>query len=125
MVEGAYIQASAGVRRRKVKHDANGNLLNHSPDTYKIPAFGDMPEDFRVQLPQGYPNPVPSDVAKAEAEPPFMLAFATGLAIKDAVSSVGHHRQNRNSAYRRPTRLSCFPLKTSAGRAVSRIDGEA
>lgn len=92
-VEGAYIQGLGWCTTEEVKHDANGNLLNHSPDTYKIPAFGDMPEDFRVQLLQGYPNPRAIRRSKAVAEPPFMLAFATWLAIKDAVSSVGHHRQ--------------------------------
>ena len=30
--------------------DVEGRLLTHSPDTYKIPALGDTPEDFRVAL---------------------------------------------------------------------------
>jgi xanthine dehydrogenase large subunit len=66
-------------------------LLNHSPDTYKIPSVQDIPADFRTELLQNAPNPNAIRKSKAVAEPPFMLAFATWLAIKDAISSVANH----------------------------------
>ena len=41
---------------------------------------------------QNVPNPKAIRKSKAVAEPPFMLAFSTWLAIKDAISSVGDHK---------------------------------
>lgn len=91
-VEGGFIQGLGWCTTEEVKRDERGRLLNYSPDTYKIPSIGDMPEDFRVHLLQGYPNPKAIRRSKAVAEPPFMLAFATWLAIKDAISAIADHR---------------------------------
>jgi len=91
-VEGGFIQGLGWVTTEEVKWDKKGNLLNHSPDTYKIPSVRDIPEDFRVNLLQNVPNPKAIRKSKAVAEPPFMLAFSTWLAIKDAISSVGDHK---------------------------------
>jgi len=90
-VEGGFIQGLGWVTTEEVKWDSKGNLLNHSPDTYKIPSVQDIPQDFRVKLLQGVPNPKAIRKSKAVAEPPFMLAFSTWLAIKDAISAVGNH----------------------------------
>jgi xanthine dehydrogenase molybdopterin binding subunit len=90
-VEGGFIQGLGWVTTEEVKWDAKGNLLNHSPDTYKIPSIHDIPEDFRVKLLTGVPNPKAIRKSKAVAEPPLMLAFSTWLAIKDAISSVAEH----------------------------------
>lgn len=91
-VEGAYIQGLGWVTTEECKWDAKGNLLNHSPDTYKIPNVQDMPRDFRTALLQGAPNPNTIRRSKAVAEPPFILAFSAWLAIKQAISAVGGHR---------------------------------
>ncbi|REJ82897.1 MAG: xanthine dehydrogenase molybdopterin binding subunit [Bacteroidetes bacterium] len=91
-IEGGFIQGLGWVTTEEVKHDKAGNLLNHSPDTYKIPAVTDMPEDFRVSLLKNVPNPNAIRKSKAVAEPPFMLAMSTWLAIKDAISSVADHK---------------------------------
>ena len=90
-VEGGFIQGVGWCTTEEVKWDDNGNLLNHSPDTYKIPSVQDIPEDFRVKLLQNVPNPRAVRKSKAVAEPPLMLAFSVWLAIKDAVSAVGNH----------------------------------
>ncbi len=90
-VEGGYIQGVGWCTTEEVKWNANGHLLNHSPDTYKIPSVQDIPADFRTHLLQSAPNPRAIRKSKAVAEPPLMLAFATWLAIKDAVSAVGNH----------------------------------
>jgi xanthine dehydrogenase large subunit len=67
-------------------------LMTHSPDTYKIPTVQDIPKDFRTALLQGVPHPLTIRRSKAVAEPPFMLALSTWLAIKDAISAVGNHQ---------------------------------
>lgn len=90
-VEGGYIQGNGWVTTEEIKWDAKGNLMTHSPDTYKIPTVQDIPKDFRVQLLQNVPNTNTIRNSKAVAEPPFMLALSTWLAIKDAISAVAHH----------------------------------
>lgn len=91
-VEGAYIQGLGWCTTEELKWNDKGHLLNHSPDTYKIPSVQDIPEDFRVELMQGIPNPRAIRKSKAVGEPPFMLSFATWLAIKDAISAVANHQ---------------------------------
>ncbi len=91
-IEGAYIQGLGWCTTEEVKWNDKGHLLNHSPDTYKIPSIQDIPNDFRVALAQGVANPNAIRKSKAVGEPPFMLAFATWLAIKDAVSAVASHQ---------------------------------
>ncbi len=91
-VEGGYIQGVGWCTTEEVKWNDKGHLLNHSPDTYKIPSVQDIPIDFRTHLLQSAPNPNAIRKSKAVAEPPLMLAFATWLAIKDAVSSVANHQ---------------------------------
>ncbi len=90
-IEGAYIQGLGWMTTEECKWDDKGNLLNHSPDTYKIPNVQDIPADFRTNLLQGVPNYNTIRRSKAVGEPPLMLAFSAWLAIKDAISAVGQH----------------------------------
>ncbi|HTY58135.1 MAG TPA: xanthine dehydrogenase molybdopterin binding subunit [Bacteroidota bacterium] len=90
-VEGGYVQGLGWCTTEEILWDEKGRLLTHSPDTYKIPAVRDIPEDFRVALLEGYANPNAIHGSKAVAEPPLMLALSAWLAIKDAVSAVGNH----------------------------------
>ena len=88
-VEGGFIQGVGWCTTEEIKWDDKGNLLTHSPDTYKIPTVRDIPKDFRVKLLEGVPNPVGTiHRSKAIGEPPFMLALSVWLAIKDAIASV-------------------------------------
>jgi xanthine dehydrogenase large subunit len=62
-------------------------LSTHAPSTYKIPATGDIPEHFKVDL---WPEPNREDNvfgSKAVGEPPFMLAISVLEALKDAVAA--------------------------------------
>lgn len=90
-IEGGYIQGVGWCSTEEIKWDDKGNLLTHSPDTYKIPSVQDIPKDFRVELLKGVPNPNAIRKSKAVAEPPLMLALSTWLAIKDAISAVANH----------------------------------
>ena len=92
-IEGGYIQGMGWCTTEELKWDDKGNLLNHSPDTYKIPNIQDIPKDFRVAVLKGYPNAEKTiRRSKAVAEPPLMLAFSCWLAIKDAISAVHEHQ---------------------------------
>ncbi len=90
-VTGGFIQGVGWCTTETVRWDKTGRLLNHSPDTYKIPGIGDIPEIFHVDLLKDAPNPIAIKKSKAVGEPPFMLAFSVWLAIKDAISAVGDH----------------------------------
>ena len=91
-IEGGYMQGVGWCTTEECKWDEKGNLLNHSPDTYKIPSIQDMPEIFNTELLQGVPNPNTIRKSKAVGEPPLMLALSCWLAIKDAISAVGNHQ---------------------------------
>ncbi|MCX6136205.1 MAG: xanthine dehydrogenase molybdopterin binding subunit [Ignavibacteriales bacterium] len=90
-IEGGYVQGLGWCTTEEIRWDAKGNLMTHSPDTYKIPGVRDIPMDFRVQLLKEVPNPETIRNSKAVGEPPFMLALSAWLAIKDAVSAVRNH----------------------------------
>lgn len=91
-IEGGFIQGVGWCTTEEIKWDDKGRLLSHSPDTYKIPTAGDIPEVFNVELLRDYPNTGTIRKSKAVGEPPFMLAFSVWLAIKDAISAAGDHR---------------------------------
>jgi xanthine dehydrogenase large subunit len=91
-ITGGFIQGVGWCTTEELRYDDKGNLLTHSPDTYKIPTIQDIPEDFRVELLDGFPNFNTIRKSKAIGEPPFMLSFSVWLAIKDAISAIGHHR---------------------------------
>ena len=90
-VEGAFIQGVGWCTTEVIKWNDKGHMLNHSPDTYKIPSVQDIPKDFRVKLLKDAPNPNTIKQSKAVGEPPFMLAFSVWLAIKDALAAIAEH----------------------------------
>jgi xanthine dehydrogenase large subunit len=90
-IEGGYVQGVGWCTTEEIKWDNAGNLLTHSPDTYKIPTATDIPADFRVKLLEDATNPNAIHGSKTVAEPPFMLSLSAWLAIKDAVSAVANH----------------------------------
>ncbi|MBL8954950.1 MAG: xanthine dehydrogenase molybdopterin binding subunit [Myxococcaceae bacterium] len=88
-VEGGFIQGVGWLTCEEVLFDDKGYLLTHSPDTYKIPAFGDAPADFRVSLLEGAPQPDVIHGSKAVGEPPLMLALSVVAALRHAVAAFG------------------------------------
>ena len=92
-IQGGFIQGLGWCTTEECKWDLNGQLLNHSPDTYKIPAISDIPEDFRIELVNNRPNPNAIRKSKAVGEPPLMLATSVWLAIKDAISATADHKK--------------------------------
>jgi xanthine dehydrogenase molybdopterin binding subunit len=89
-VEGGFVQGLGWLTAEELVWNREGKLLTHSPDTYKIPAVGDVPRDFRVRLLEDAPNPKKTiHRSKAVGEPPFMLAISVREAIRDAVAAFG------------------------------------
>lgn len=88
-IEGGLVQGLGWLTREELVFDLQGHLKTHSPDTYKVPALGDVPEDFRVKLLDHAAQPGVIKGSKAVGEPPFMLAIGVITALRHAVSSFG------------------------------------
>jgi xanthine dehydrogenase large subunit len=88
-VEGAYVQGLGWLTCEEVLYGDDGRLLTPGPSTYKIPAIGDVPRDFRVELLQRAPQPGVVHGSKAVGEPPFMLAISAVTALRHAIQATG------------------------------------
>ncbi|WP_431095487.1 xanthine dehydrogenase molybdopterin binding subunit [Polaromonas aquatica] len=86
-IEGGFIQGMGWLTTEQLVWNDKGLLTTHAPSTYKIPATGDVPEHFKVDL---WPEPNREDNvfgSKAVGEPPLMLAISVYEALRDAVAS--------------------------------------
>ncbi len=88
-VEGGFVQGMGWLTTEELLWDEQGRLLTHSPDTYKLPAVGDMPQVFNVTLLKNATQKSVVYGSKAVGEPPFMLAISVREAIRDAVAAFG------------------------------------
>lgn len=88
-VEGGFVQGMGWLTTEELLWDEQGRLLTHSPDTYKLPAAGDMPPVFNVTLLEKAAQKGVVYGSKAVGEPPFMLAISVREAIRDAVAAFG------------------------------------
>jgi len=87
-IEGGFVQGMGWLTTEQLVWNDKGYLSTHAPSTYKIPATGDIPEHFRVDL---WPEPNREDNvfgSKAVGEPPFMLAISVYEALRAAVAAV-------------------------------------
>jgi len=93
-IEGGFVQGAGWLTHEELCWDDDGRLLTDGPATYKIPAIGDMPKDFRVELLSDSPNDAATVFhSKAVGEPPLMLAMSVFAAIRDAIASVDNHQR--------------------------------
>ena len=88
-IEGGFVQGAGWLTSEELVWDAKGQLLTHSPDTYKIPAVGDMPQIFNVEFLSSATQANVIHGSKAVGEPPLMLAFSVREAIRDAIAAFG------------------------------------
>ena len=85
-IEGGFIQGMGWLTTEQLVWNDKGVLGTHAPSTYKIPATGDVPEHFKVDL---WPEPNREDNvfgSKAVGEPPLMLAISVFEALRDAAA---------------------------------------
>jgi xanthine dehydrogenase large subunit len=88
-IEGGFVQGMGWLTTEQLVWRADGALATHAPSTYKIPATGDVPAHFKVEL---WPEANREDNvhgSKAVGEPPFMLAISVYEALRDAVAQAG------------------------------------
>ena len=91
-IEGGFIQGMGWLTSEELVWDNQGKLLSNNPATYKIPAIGDTPSVFNVELFDRENKEDSIYHSKAVGEPPFMLAISVWCAIKDAISSVNGYK---------------------------------
>jgi xanthine dehydrogenase large subunit len=85
---GGFIQGMGWVTGECLVYNERGELLSHSPTTYKIPAVTDVPPVFNCEL---FPNDDNTDnvaSSKAVGEPPLMHATCVWTAVKHALGCV-------------------------------------
>jgi xanthine dehydrogenase molybdopterin binding subunit len=88
-IEGGFVQGLGWLTTEELKWNDEGQLLTHSPDTYKIPSVGDTPQIFKVALLKNATQKNVIHGSKAVGEPPLMLAISAREAIRDAVAAFG------------------------------------
>ena len=96
-IEGGFVQGLGWLTTEEISWDKNGNILSHSPSTYKIPTAGEIPNKFNVEIyKKGYNIENVVNRSKAVGEPPFMLALSVFSAIKDAVFNANDNKNSTN-----------------------------
>ncbi|CAK1600926.1 unnamed protein product [Parnassius mnemosyne] len=86
-IEGAFIQGYGLFTMEELIYSPTGTLYSRGPGAYKIPGFGDIPQEFNVSLLKGAPNPRAVFSSKAVGEPPLFLASSAFFAIKEAIKA--------------------------------------
>ncbi|MBL4941927.1 MAG: xanthine dehydrogenase molybdopterin binding subunit [Colwellia sp.] len=92
-VEGAFIQGMGWMTTVELVWGDDGRLQTMNPAGYKIPAIGDTPTEFNVELMPDSPN-IEATIfhSKAVGEPPLMLGISVWCAIRDALSSISDYQ---------------------------------
>ena len=91
-IEGAFIQGMGWLTTEELVWDEDGRLQTLNLASYKIPAIGDTPPLFNVELLPDSPN-IEATIyhSKAVGEPPLMLAISVWSALRDALSSLANY----------------------------------
>src|SRR5215472_678489 len=88
-VEGGFIQGVGWLTLEELVWDNQGRLMTNGASTYKLPAWSEMPEDFRVDFLTRAAEPGVVFGSKAVGEPPLMLAISVREALRDAIAAFG------------------------------------
>ena len=108
-IEGAFIQGMGWLTTEELVWGADGRLQTTNPASYKIPAIGDTPPVFNVELLPDSPN-IEATIyhSKAVGEPPLMLGVSVWCALRDAIASLKDYRQSPSlDAPATPERVWC------------------
>ncbi|NXD62564.1 AOXB oxidase, partial [Eolophus roseicapillus] len=91
-IEGAFIQGVGLYTLEEIYFSPEGEQLTLGPDTYKIPAVCDIPEQFRVYLLPNSRDSIAIYSSKGMGEAGFFLASSVFFAIRDAVAAARKER---------------------------------
>lgn len=85
-IVGGFIQGMGWVTTEELKYTDKGELLSHSPTTYKIPNVSDLPPVFNFAMFHNPDSEVSLKHSKAVGEPPLLLGLSVWCAVKNALS---------------------------------------
>ncbi|XP_013807631.1 aldehyde oxidase 2-like [Apteryx mantelli] len=91
-IEGAFIQGVGLYTLEEIYFSPEGEQLTLGPDTYKIPAICDIPEQFHVYLLPNSRNSVAIYSSKGMGEAGLFLGSSVFFAIRDAVAAAREER---------------------------------
>ncbi|XP_060113025.1 aldehyde oxidase 2-like [Heteronotia binoei] len=91
-VEGGFMQGVGFFTAEDLKFSPEGEQYNRGPDSYKIPAVCDVPEQFRIYLLPNTRNPIAIYSSKDMGEAGVFMASSIFFAIKDAVDAARKQR---------------------------------
>ena len=114
-IEGGFVQGMGWLTTEQLVWNDKGHLATHAPSTYKIPATGDIPAHFKVDL---WPEANREDNvggSKAVGEPPFMLAVSVYEALRNAVAA------GRNADATTPVHLTAPATAENVLRALGTV----
>ena len=115
-IEGGFVQGMGWLTTEELWWDDAGRLRTHAPSTYKIPACGDRPRLFNVEILKNAENREETIYrSKAVGEPPLMLAISVLHALSDAVASVAGTR-SAHAWTRRRRRSGCWRRSSACAR---------
>jgi len=87
-ITGGFVQGVGWLTTEEKRWTPDGDLLTHSPTTYKIPNIQDLPEIFNADWIENDGNTVNLRSSKAVGEPPLLLSISVFMAVKNALSYV-------------------------------------
>ncbi len=114
-IEGGFVQGAGWLTTEELVWDERGRLLTHAPSTYKIPACGDRPRVFHVDL---FANENRAETiyrSKAVGEPPLVLGISAFLALSDALAAAGDGPYPALDAPATPERLMRVARRLAGG----------
>ncbi|NWX23762.1 AOXB oxidase, partial [Aegotheles bennettii] len=91
-IEGAFIQGVGLYTLEEIYFSPEGEQLTLGPNTYKIPAICDVPEQFCVYLLPNSRNSIAIYSSKGMGEAGFFLGSSVFFAIRDAVAATRKER---------------------------------
>lgn len=86
-IEGGFMQGYGLFMMEQLIHSPDGVLFTRGPGAYKIPAFGDIPDEFNVSLLRGSTNPKAVYSSKGIGEPPLFLSSSVFFAVRNAIKA--------------------------------------
>jgi xanthine dehydrogenase large subunit len=87
-IVGGFVQGMGWVTTEELRYSDHGELLSHSPTTYKIPNVSDVPPIFNVDLFENRDNQHNIYGSKAVGEPPLLLGVSVWAAVKNALAYI-------------------------------------